>query len=387
MCIARADSAAGAGAVAVPLPFVVTQLRRRAADGGTGVRDRATTGASGGALQASHGARLRPAGDPPSWRQAPGALALPSQDSTLAISQEQLVAACGLTSAVCSHCGAGEQVRCGNLGHISRLGNKIAELAGSGEGALAEYCAGHSGWQEWVESGLSERNAVESLTSWQCGRPRELDDSANDSDGDDDVLRGGFGMGGGFGSGGELGWDNSAWRVETEESSDAYHRYSGDDKEEEEEEEEDGEEEGEEEEGDIDSMKVLESFNFQASFSPSPSPPFHFQSTLLQRQEEDGGGSSSDESFEATSTAAAGGSTLPLGAVGAPADAEEDAVLMESDDDDEMVDASTVQQLSEKLTKATLDDGPEPSEEEVAPEFNQFNYWKTNFMMDIPDDV
>jgi hypothetical protein len=68
----------------------------------------------------------------------------------------------------------------------------------------------------------------------QCGRPRELDDSANDSDGDDDVLRGGgFGMGGGFGSGsGKLGWDNSAWRMETDESSDAYHRYSGDDKEE-----------------------------------------------------------------------------------------------------------------------------------------------------------
>jgi len=268
-----------------------------------------------------------------------------------------------------------EQVRCGNLGHISRLGNKIAELAGSGEGALAEYCADHSGWQEWVESGLSERNAVENLTSWQCGRPRELDDSANDSDGDDDVLRGGFGMGGGFGSGGKLGWDNSAWRMETEESSDAYHRYSGDDKEEEED-DEDGEEEEEEEEedGDIDSMKVLASFNFQGTH------------VSLQRQEDDGG-SSSDESFEGASTAAGGGSTLPLGAVGAPADAEEDAVLIESDDDDEMVEASTVQQLSEKLTKATLDTAPEAPEEEEAPEFNQFNYWKTSFMMDIPDDI
>jgi hypothetical protein len=66
------------------------------------------------------------------------------------------------------------QVRCGNLGHISRLGNKIVELAASGEGAIAEMCAGHEGWLDWVDAGLSERNAVENLTSWQVPSLRHL---------------------------------------------------------------------------------------------------------------------------------------------------------------------------------------------------------------------
>lgn len=267
--------------------------------------------------------------------------------------------------------GGKHEVRCGNLGHISRLGNKIVELAASGEGAIAEMCAGHEGWLDWVDAGLSERNAVENLTSWQCGRPRELDDSANDSDGDDDVLRGGgFGMGGGFGSGsGKLGWDNSAWRMETDESSDAYHRYSGDDKEEE------GEEE---EEGDIDSMKVHASFNFGGSTGL----------VSLQRHEEDGG-SSSDDSVEGASTTVVE-LTLPLGAAGAPADAEEDAVLIDTDEDDDDMDnegaASTVHLLAAQLAaKATLE--PSPEEQEVATEFNHFNYWKSSYTMEVPDDI
>jgi hypothetical protein len=79
------------------------------------------------------------------------------------------------------------EMRAGNMGHVTRLSNKIQDLAAQGCEVLAEATKGSARWQGWVEGGLRVRNAVENLTSWQCGRPSQLDDSTNESDNDEDM--------------------------------------------------------------------------------------------------------------------------------------------------------------------------------------------------------
>lgn len=41
--------------------------------------------------------------------------------------------------------------------------------------------------------------------------------------------------------------------------------------------------------------------------------------------------------------------------------------------------------LTQLAAKATLE--PSPEEQEVATEFNHFNYWKSSYTMEVPDDI
>ncbi|XP_061376646.1 uncharacterized protein LOC133318639 isoform X1 [Gastrolobium bilobum] len=80
---------------------------------------------------------------------------------------------------------AGKQApRAGNIGHITRIVNKLVHLAHSRSHIMA-CLQENSEWNEWQATVLQERNVVENVHRWACGRPTALQDRMRDSDDDD----------------------------------------------------------------------------------------------------------------------------------------------------------------------------------------------------------
>ncbi|KAG5248247.1 serine/threonine-protein phosphatase regulatory [Salix suchowensis] len=74
--------------------------------------------------------------------------------------------------------------RAGNLGHITRISNKLVQL-GNISSHIQTYLQENSEWMEWQATVLQERNVVENVYRWACGRPTALHDRTRDSDEDD----------------------------------------------------------------------------------------------------------------------------------------------------------------------------------------------------------
>ncbi|KAL2593674.1 hypothetical protein AAZV13_12G143100 [Glycine max] len=80
---------------------------------------------------------------------------------------------------------AGKQVpRAGNIGHITRIVNKLVHLAHN-RNLILTCLQENSEWNEWQASVLQERNVVENVHRWACGRPTALQDRMRDSDDDE----------------------------------------------------------------------------------------------------------------------------------------------------------------------------------------------------------
>ncbi|KAG9445597.1 hypothetical protein H6P81_011725 [Aristolochia fimbriata] len=71
--------------------------------------------------------------------------------------------------------------RVGNIGHITRIANKIVQLA-NGNNHINGYLQENSEWLDWQTNILQERNTVENVYRWACGRPSALHDRTRDSD-------------------------------------------------------------------------------------------------------------------------------------------------------------------------------------------------------------
>ncbi|VVA90401.1 unnamed protein product [Arabis nemorensis] len=81
---------------------------------------------------------------------------------------------------------AGKQApRVGNIGHISRISNKVVQLS-TNSNQIKTLLEEHNEWGEWEANVLHDRNAVENVYRWVCGRPTALLDRTRDSD-DDEV--------------------------------------------------------------------------------------------------------------------------------------------------------------------------------------------------------
>ncbi|CAN1253183.1 Serine/threonine-protein phosphatase 6 regulatory subunit 3 [Linum perenne] len=74
--------------------------------------------------------------------------------------------------------------RLGNLGHITRICNKLVHL-GNSNSYIHTYLQENSEWNDWQTSVLQERNIVENVYRWACGRPTALHDRTRDSDDED----------------------------------------------------------------------------------------------------------------------------------------------------------------------------------------------------------
>ncbi|XP_058749484.1 uncharacterized protein LOC131622466 isoform X1 [Vicia villosa] len=74
--------------------------------------------------------------------------------------------------------------RIGIIGHLTRISNKLIQL-GNNNSVIQEHLQGISEWTDWYMNVLSNRNAVENVSQWACGRPTALHDRNRDSDEDD----------------------------------------------------------------------------------------------------------------------------------------------------------------------------------------------------------
>uniref|UniRef100_A0A2N9HWS7 Uncharacterized protein n=1 Tax=Fagus sylvatica TaxID=28930 RepID=A0A2N9HWS7_FAGSY len=74
--------------------------------------------------------------------------------------------------------------RAGNLGHITRISNKLVQF-GNSQSRIQACLQENNEWNEWQGTILQERNAVENVYRWACGRPTALQDRTRDSDDDD----------------------------------------------------------------------------------------------------------------------------------------------------------------------------------------------------------
>ncbi|WOL18073.1 serine/threonine-protein phosphatase 6 regulatory subunit 3-like [Canna indica] len=87
------------------------------------------------------------------------------------------------TSAVTVPAFGRQPIRAGNIGHITRICNKIVQLGNSND-HVRSYLQ-EPEWVEWQANVLRERNAVENVFHWACGRPTSLQGRTRDSDEDE----------------------------------------------------------------------------------------------------------------------------------------------------------------------------------------------------------
>uniref|UniRef100_A0A803MRX7 SIT4 phosphatase-associated family protein n=1 Tax=Chenopodium quinoa TaxID=63459 RepID=A0A803MRX7_CHEQI len=74
--------------------------------------------------------------------------------------------------------------RVGNIGHLTRISNKLVHLSNTNSDIQA-FFQDNTEWLDWCSNVLSKRNAVENVYQWVCGRPTALQDRTRDSDDDD----------------------------------------------------------------------------------------------------------------------------------------------------------------------------------------------------------
>ncbi|KAL6848773.1 hypothetical protein ACP4OV_021356 [Aristida adscensionis] len=77
-----------------------------------------------------------------------------------------------------------EPPRIGNIGHITRIANKLIQL-GNCNSIIQTHLQENCEWTEWQTNVLVKRNEVENVYHWACGRPTSLHDRGRDSDDDD----------------------------------------------------------------------------------------------------------------------------------------------------------------------------------------------------------
>ncbi|KAG1361540.1 serine/threonine-protein phosphatase 6 regulatory subunit 2 [Cocos nucifera] len=74
--------------------------------------------------------------------------------------------------------------RAGYIGHITQICNKLVQL-GSSNDHIRAYLQESGEWTDWQSTVLCERNAMENVHQWACGRPTALQERTRDSDEDE----------------------------------------------------------------------------------------------------------------------------------------------------------------------------------------------------------
>ncbi|KAK1324859.1 hypothetical protein QJS10_CPA01g00546 [Acorus calamus] len=71
--------------------------------------------------------------------------------------------------------------RIGNIGHLTRMSNKIVQL-GNNNTEVQAHLQDNAEWTDWHMNVLLKRNALENVYQWACGRPTALLDRTRDCD-------------------------------------------------------------------------------------------------------------------------------------------------------------------------------------------------------------
>nr|XP_004251140.1 serine/threonine-protein phosphatase 6 regulatory subunit 3-like isoform X1 [Solanum lycopersicum] len=74
--------------------------------------------------------------------------------------------------------------RVGNIGHITRISNKLIQL-GNNDNCIRAHLEKNMEFSDWHTTVLQERNTLENVYRWACGRPTALHDRTRESDEED----------------------------------------------------------------------------------------------------------------------------------------------------------------------------------------------------------
>ncbi|KAH0777965.1 hypothetical protein KY290_009376 [Solanum tuberosum] len=74
--------------------------------------------------------------------------------------------------------------RVGNIGHITRISNKLIQL-GNSDNCIRAHLEKNMEFSDWHTTALQERNTLENVYRWACGRPTALHDRTRESDEED----------------------------------------------------------------------------------------------------------------------------------------------------------------------------------------------------------
>ncbi|KAK4709308.1 hypothetical protein R3W88_030233 [Solanum pinnatisectum] len=74
--------------------------------------------------------------------------------------------------------------RVGNIGHITRVSNKLIQL-GNNDNCIRAHLEKNMEFSDWHTTALQERNTLENVYRWACGRPTALHDRTRESDEED----------------------------------------------------------------------------------------------------------------------------------------------------------------------------------------------------------
>ncbi|PHT69282.1 hypothetical protein T459_28769 [Capsicum annuum] len=74
--------------------------------------------------------------------------------------------------------------RVGNIGHITRISNKLIQL-GNNNNCIRAHLEKNMEFSDWHTTILQERNILENVYRWACGRPTALHDRTRESDEED----------------------------------------------------------------------------------------------------------------------------------------------------------------------------------------------------------
>lgn len=77
-----------------------------------------------------------------------------------------------------------QALKAGYFGHLTRISNKLVQL-GNNDARIQMHLQENSEWNEWHSTVLQERNMIENVYRWACGRPTALRDRNRDSDEED----------------------------------------------------------------------------------------------------------------------------------------------------------------------------------------------------------
>ncbi|KAL3618555.1 hypothetical protein CASFOL_037637 [Castilleja foliolosa] len=72
--------------------------------------------------------------------------------------------------------------RAGYFGHLTRIAHKLIQM---GSSVVQNHLQENSDWNEWRTTVLQERDMIENVYRWACGRPTALQDRTRDSDEED----------------------------------------------------------------------------------------------------------------------------------------------------------------------------------------------------------
>mmetsp|Transcript_27788 Transcript_27788/g.66027 ORF Transcript_27788/g.66027 Transcript_27788/m.66027 type:complete len:671 (-) Transcript_27788:342-2354(-) len=258
----------------------------------------------------------------------------------------------------------GAPLRAGYMGHITQLGNSLADL-GSRSPEVKKLLDVDKQWALFVNTTLNERNSMEDVHKWSCGRPAALG-----SPGDDDLQ-------------------DSDFRFQTH---DVFHRYPDDD------------ENDEDEEMETHNFFGADDVNHEMS-------SLAVEDTLQLNKWDDansGGSGTSSDSDDGGNEAVV---PTPDGPVPV-SQTDDDAVVVANSDDDDLLAGDIVFGGSPTCAPVEPMDGPvgdaldgaagspdwrnspvspkgqaSVSVDEAEPQFNSFQYWRTSIPMEVPEDL